>query len=248
MTKCVLLRPYDRIMSHASDDVVQVAETFAAVARTLSEDSGEVQGALDKIVHLAVDSLDACEFAGISLVEKGKFSSPASSNDIPNKVDTIQSETGEGPCIDAIKEHEVFKTGDLRSEKRWPRFSTRAFEETGISSILSIRLFVEQDTMGSLNLYSTACDAFDDSDVALGTVFGVHAAVAMSAARREESLEQKAESRDVIGRAKGILMARSGATDDEAFEMLKAASQRMNVKLRDIAQRVAEQAPPPPAP
>ena len=64
--------------------------------------------------------------------------------------------------------------------------------------------------MGALNLYSTANDAFDDSDVALATVFAVHAAVAMSAARRQESLEQKAETRDVIGRAKGILMARSG--------------------------------------
>lgn len=235
-------------MLHASDDVVQVAETFARVARTLAEDSDDLQTGLHKIVRLAVDSLDACEFAGISLVEKGKFSSPASSHDIPRKLDEIQSETSEGPCIDAIREHEVFKTGDLRDEKRWPQFSRRAFEETAVTSILSIRLFVEKNTMGSLNLYSTVPDAFDDSDVALASVFAAHAAVAMSAARREESLEQKANTRDVIGRAKGILMARSGATDDEAFEMLKAASQRMNVKLRDIAKSVAEQAPPPPPP
>ncbi len=67
----------------------------------------------------------------------------------------------------------------------------------------------------------------------------------MSTARQEERLEQKAESRDVIGRAKGILMARSGASDEEAFAMLKGASQRMNVKLRDIAQQVSEQKPPP---
>ena len=94
--------------------------------------------------------------------------------------------------------------------------------------------------MGALNLYSTATDAFDDSDIALASVFAVHASVAMSAARREESLEQKAQSRDLIGRAKGILMARSGVTDDEAFEMLKKASQRMNVKLREIAHQIAD--------
>ena len=58
---------------------------------------------------------------------------------------------------------------------------------------MAIRLFVEEDTMGALNLYSTVPDAFDDSDVALGAVFAVHASVAMSAARRQESLEQKAE-------------------------------------------------------
>ncbi len=54
------------------------------------------------------------------------------------------------------------------------------------------------------------------------------------------------ENRDVIGRAKGILMARAGVSDEEAFAMLTAASQRMNLKLRDIAKGVAEQAPEPP--
>ncbi len=235
-------------MPHASDDVVQVAETFATVARALAEHHDDLQNSLEKIVHLAVENLDACEFAGVSLVEKGKITSPASSNDIPKKVDHIQSETGEGPCIDAIKEHEVFKTGDLRDEKRWSQFSARAHEETGVCSILSLRLFIEEDTMGALNLYSTAPDAFDDSDVALGSVFAAHASVAMSAARQQGSLEEKAQSRDVIGRAKGILMAQSGVTDDEAFALLKRASQRMNVKLRDIAQGIAEQASPPAAP
>ncbi len=65
----------------------------------------------------------------------------------------------------------------------------------------------------------------------------------MSAARWEQNLEKKAESRDVIGWAKGVLMARSAITDDEAFAMLVRASQRMNMKLRDLARRVAEQAP-----
>ena len=227
-------------MPHASDEVVQVAEVFAAVASTLAEDHDDMAQALDKIVRLAVEHLDACEYAGISFVERRTITSPASSHLVPKKLDAIQSETGEGPCIDAIKDHEVFQTGNLEDEARWPNFSSRGHAETGVSSILSIRLFVEEDTMGALNMYSTREDAFDDSDVALASVFAVHASVAMSAARRKEGLEKKAESRDVIGRAKGILMARSGVTDDEAFAMLKAASQRMNVKLRDIAQTIAE--------
>ncbi len=232
-------------MPHASDDVVQVAEVFAAVASTLAEEHDDLVKTLDKIVRLAVEHLDACEYAGISLVENHAVTSPASSNDIPKKLDEIQSEIGEGPCIDAIRNHEVFQTGDLEHEARWPNFSSRAHAETGVASILSIRLFVKEDTMGALTLYSTRRDAFDDSDVALATVFAVHASVAMAAARRQEGLEMKAESRDVIGRAKGILMARSGVSDDEAFAMLKSASQRMNVKLRDIAQTIAEQKPMP---
>ncbi len=100
-----------------------MAETFATVARTLAEGQNDLQSALDKIVNLAVDNLESCEFAGISLVEKRKITSPASSNDIPKKVDEIQSEVGEGPCIDAIKEHEIFQTGELKNESRWPKFS-----------------------------------------------------------------------------------------------------------------------------
>lgn len=230
-------------VAHASDEVVRVAETFATVARSLAEHHDDVRGSLDRIVRLAVDALDACEFAGISFVENRTITSPAASSDVPKRLDEIQSEVGEGPCVDAIKEREVFQTGDLSNERRWPQFARRAHDETGVSSVLSIRLFVEDDTMGALNLYSTAPHAFDDSDVALASVFAAHAAVAMSAARREESLEQKAASRDVIGRAKGILMARSGVTDDEAFAMLKAASQRTNVKLRDVAQRIADHPP-----
>jgi transcriptional regulator with GAF, ATPase, and Fis domain len=212
---------------------------FGEVARVLASHD-DMQTTLERIVNLAVEHLDSCEFAGVSFVEGRRISSPASSNEVPAILDRIQSETDEGPCIDAIKEHEVFQTGDLAAEARWPQFSRRAFEETGVQSILSLRLFVEHDTMGALNLYATEGDAFDEADVALGSVFAVHAAVAMAAARREEGLERKAEGREAIGRAKGIIMARSGVSDERAFEMLKAASQRLNLKLRDVARQVNE--------
>lgn len=231
-------------MAHVPEDAVHAAEAFGEVARALAAHA-DMATILHKVVELAVEHLEACEFAGISWVEKKTITSPASSNDIPRIVDLIQSETGEGPCIDAIKKHEVFETGDLAAETRWPKFSKRAHEETGIRSIMSFRLFVERDTMGALNLYSTAPHAFDESDVALGSVFAVHAAVATSSARREQGLEEKAETRDLIGQAKGILMARSGVDEDEAFAMLKRASQRMNLKLRDIAEGIAHGAPPP---
>ena len=213
---------------------------FGEVARRLAAHEDQ-QATLATIVNLAVDHLDGCEFAGISLIEGRRITSPASSNDVPKVVDTIQTELDEGPCLDAITEHEVFQTGDLAAEERWPRFASVAHEQTGVSSILALRLFVEEDTMGALNLYSTRPDAFDDTDVALASVFAAHAAVAVSAARREENLERKADTRDLIGRAKGILMARSNLTDEQAFELLRRASQRLNVKLVDVAERVVDQ-------
>jgi len=223
--------------SEADDEVVRVAESFGEVARSLAADL-DVQATLDKIVRLAVDTLDACDFAGITIIKGRAIRSPASSDEVPRTVDAIQAETGEGPCIDAIKEHEVFQTGNLLTEDRWPNFSARAHQETGVTSILSLRLFIEKDTMGSLNLYATSADAFDETDVALGAVFAAHAAVAMASARLEADLERKAEGRDVIGRAKGILMARRSITNEQAFDLLRRASQRLNIKLAVLAEEV----------
>lgn len=229
-------------MSRIPDEAVQVAEAFAVVARSLAADD-DVQATLDKIAHLAVEHLAACDCAGISVVERGRVTSAASSSDVPATLNRIESETGEGPCIDAIEEHEVFETGDLSVEDRWPAFAARAYHETGIRTAVALPLFVAQDTMGALNLYSEHPDAFDESDVALAAVFAAHAAVALKAGRRAAQLQAKASTRDIIGQAKGILMARSGVDEAEAFQLLKAASQRMNLKVRDVAEHVAEGRP-----
>ncbi len=216
---------------------VELAEIFAEVARALLEEH-DVEGTLDRICVLAVKIIDACEAAGISISSGPRISSLSTSDALPRILDDIQSETQEGPCVDAIKEHEVFMTGTLSEETRWPEFSRRAHEQTGVQSILSLRLFASEDTMGALNLYSTMADAFDDQDIAAGSVFAAHAAVALTNAQREAQLEDKAATRDVIGMAKGIIMARQQVSDDEAFAILRRASQRMNVKIRDLADRV----------
>ncbi|MET0726995.1 MAG: GAF domain-containing protein [Acidimicrobiales bacterium] len=158
---------------------------------------------LGKIVHLVVEHLENCDHAGISLVERRKFTSPASTGDLPTTVGRIQQVVGEGPCLDAIKERELSLTDDLSAEERWPEFSTRAHEATGVSSILSLHLTVEEDTLGALNLYSTKPGAFDETDIALASVFAAHAAVAVQSARGQHHLEHRARSRELVGNAKG---------------------------------------------
>ena len=221
---------------------VELAEVFADVARALGEEH-DVEHTLDRICILAVKTIDGCEAAGISIASGSQITSLSTSDPLPRILDDIQSETQEGPCVDAIKEHEVFLTGSLSRETRWPEFSSRAHGQTGVQSILSLRLFVSGDTMGALNLYSTEEEAFDDQDIAMGSVFAAHAAVALGHALREAQLEDKAATRDLIGMAKGIIMARQQVSDDEAFAILRRASQRMNVKIRELADRVVH--PPP---
>ncbi len=94
--------------------------------------------------------------------------------------------------------------------------------------------------MGALNLYSKTVGAFDEEAHAVGSVFATHASVAIAGARSSDQKDEAIRSRDVIGQAKGILMAQKNISEDEAFDVLRRASQRMNVKLRELAERITE--------
>jgi len=65
-----------------------------------------------------------------------------------------------------------------------------------------------------------------------------NASTLMSAELSNRHLRDALESRDVIGQAKGILMARYGVSADRAFEDLRRASQGNGRKLRDVAEEV----------
>ena len=55
-------------------------------------------------------------------------------------------------------------------------------------------------------------------------------------------LGEAMKRRAVIEQAKGMLMAAQGCDEDAAFELLVQASQRENLKLRDVAQRIVDNA------
>lgn len=225
------------VSGSGSEEVVRVAESFGNLARTLA--GGDTEEVTTMVVQMATDTLSGCQQAGISLVEKGRIVTGPASGDMAKMIDDLQNQVDEGPFIDAIRDKELVRTGDLAAESRWPSFAARAHDATSVRSILALRLYVEETTIGALSLYSTQPDAFDDHDVALGAVFAAHAAIAMSSARRSEHLERMSASRDVIGRAKGILMAESDVDDETAFDMLRRASQRLNIKLTEVAERIA---------
>jgi hypothetical protein len=55
-------------------------------------------------------------------------------------------------------------------------------------------------------------------------------------------LAARLDSQPIIEQAKGILIAQVGCTPDEAFGMLRAASQRTNVRVRDLADDIVNRA------
>lgn len=219
------------------DPGTRLATTFAEVARMfLSERDLEV--ILPEIVALGVAEVEACESAGIELVENRVVRPVAASSEVARTISRVQNEVGEGPCLSAIADHETYRTDDLELDDRWPKFAAQAYRETNVRSILGFRLFADEDTMGALNLYSSRPNAFDDQAVAIGSILAAHAAIAMSWARERAYMQGAIENRDVIGQAKGLLMAHEDIDDGAAFELLRRASQDLNVKLHVVAERV----------
>jgi GAF domain-containing protein len=145
----------------------------------------------------------------------------------------------EGPCLDAIDGHNIYHSGDVANDDRWPKWGL-AVSELGIRSVLSVRLETRSRRYGSLNLYADRLDAFDDDDIAVATIFVRHAAVALANAHNEEGLQVAIDARRLIGQAQGILMERFDLDSDRAFEFMRRQSQTHNVKLRQVAEWVVD--------
>jgi ANTAR domain/GAF domain len=234
-----------------------VAVAFADISRTLFSDP-TVGGTLQRIVDFAVATVEGCDAAGISLLTGTEMATPVWSHPVALDIDSIQYETGEGPCLDAIAGETIVYAEDLADDERWPLFGPRAVS-LGMRSLLSCRL-VAGPTLGALDLYAALPRAYGVTDRTKALIFATHAGVALGAAealenatislnaelRRVADLRGALASREVIGQAEGILIERERITPDQAFAVLRRASQHLNVKLREVAQYLVDTGEVPP--
>lgn len=237
-------------LTEVNDDVKQARGSRgqpiqAGLAREMSEFARELQAEsdplklLERIAFAAVGDVPNATYAGLSLFTKTGVETRAASDVLVNEVDKAQYAAGEGPCVASSWEHRTTRSDDLEHEPRWPKFAACAVQ-LGIRSMLSVQLFVEDDAMGALNLYSHEPNAFDDEDENIALILGAHAGVALAASRMRSNFEFALSSRDLIGQAKGILMERYKIGGQRAFEMLVWASQHSHTKLREVALTLTE--------
>ena len=218
--------------SPAVDDrplAVQLGE----MARSLHEESPETL--LPAIVQAAVELIPGAEEASLSVVVSRKnIQCQSPSSDLPEKLDAVQMELGEGPCLHAIYDQHTVSVPTMSAETRWPRFAEQAMA-SGVRSMLAFQLYVHRDNLGALNLYSSQDQAFTPESELIGSSLASHAALALAESQKVGQLHQAVATRDLIGQAKGILMERYKITGHEAFLLLVRASTHTNRKLYEIA-------------
>jgi GAF domain-containing protein len=205
-----------------------------------------------RVSEATLDALPAAEMAGISMLDdKGRAATSIFTDPQTPEIDAAQYESGRGPCLDSWRTGTVVRLDDMTgAAEAYPEFA-RVAEQHGVQSSLSLPLVAGEESVGALNLYARVPKGFNEDDEATGKILASAAAIVLAnasaywqAAQLSEQLTQAMQSRAVIEQAKGILMARSPHLDaEEAFDVLRKASQRENVKLRDIAQRIVERRP-----
>ena len=203
--------------------------------RTLEEVLGD-------ITLIAARGIPGAEATSTTLIRGERPFTAAYSGEMALAADELQYEHGYGPCVDAGRGNVVLRVDDMRTETRWPHYVERV-QDTGVRSSLSVPLPYQGTSIGALNVYSGEPGAFaspESLDAGLQIAEAIAVAVVNADAHaqlREQARNMRVamDSRAVIEQAKGVLMAQRHVDADQAFDILREASQRYNRKLRDIA-------------
>lgn len=201
----------------------------------LSDLAGELQRILD------------VAGAGVMLAdENNDLRFVSSSDDQLRRLEDLQIELGEGPCLRAYQTCEAVIATDLRDDDEYPRFGPRAVE-AGMVAVFSYPLQYEDRVFGALNLYRREPGDLDERQRRLGaavsdiaTLYLMHGS---DDERREElnrQLQGALDSRVIIEQAKGFVAASCDVRPTEAFELLRRYARGHGRNLRELAADVID--------
>ncbi|WP_181779723.1 GAF and ANTAR domain-containing protein [Pseudonocardia pini] len=222
---------------------------FARLAHT-PLDAGRIDEILDRVAAAALDVVTGADIVSVSLRRgDGVLDTLTTTDPIGVRLDELQNQFDEGPCLDAdrVTDTRIAVSRDLAAGREFPKWGPAA-AELGVGSALAIALSSPQSPprIGSLTIYSRRPGGLDRVDRDTALILAAHASTAVAgtlAASRSElqvtRLKEALRSRDVIGQAKGILMERRGVDETEAFTILRAASQSLDINLGHVAETLA---------
>jgi GAF domain-containing protein len=221
----------------------QLVELYAVLGRDVAL-RADATGALEAVTNVAVQAVPGAHYASITQGGGATYHTVAPTDPVVSLADALQYDAATGPCLDAIDQDTVILSGDLARDARWPRFGPKAAELAGVNSVLALKMVFDQnDMIAALNIYSRDLDAFTGDSITVANLLATHGALAVAhVISREKSvnLERALASNREIGMAMGVLMTIHKLTRDQAFDLLRIASQGTHRKLFDVAREVAD--------
>ncbi len=228
---------------HVEDDALQRA-VGRLTQRKLSR--LDLRAACEAVVE-TMPGLFGADGAGILLVDDAHVLRYVASTDTGAQLlEAVQESTGRGPCVESLVEDEPVGVVDMLEDDRWPDLGT-LLASNGVRAVLGVPVHFGGVAIGSLNVYSAQCRVWDQSDYsALSTIESLIERLLTTAVffeRQEEligQLQRALESRVVVERAVGVLMAVEEIEATDAFERIRRTARSSRRSVRDVAGDVIE--------
>jgi hypothetical protein len=208
--------------------------------------TGSIDELVDAIARSASTRLAPRAEVTVTLRRQGRHTVVAHSGERARACDEVEYAAHSGPCVQAVETGEIEVVRDLATETRWPQWRDAA-TRAGFRSAVAFPAAADEGAAVAVNVYSECGDEWIAEALDRGVLYAAEVArtVKLSlrvarAAEMSDDLRAALASRAVIDQAIGIVMGQNRCTADEAFAILRSASQHRNVKLRDLAASMIE--------
>lgn len=177
----------------------------------------------------------------ISVERDGRPATVASSSDTAKQMDEKQYGFNDGPCLTALREDRTVLVEDLRTSKRWHRYS-QAVTGEGVVSILAVPIDAGANAAAALNCYALSTSTFGAATIAAVESYGVSLSRILRLALRvhrsgvhPEGLHGALQSRAAVDAALSLVMAQTRVSREEAAKLLHEMARSSKQQLRQIA-------------
>lgn len=206
--------------------------------------ASDLQGRLDDVVE-QVREIFSSDGAGLMFLDDQSALRYATASDEGARLlEQAQEDLGHGPCVSSLVENTLVATVDVQADDRWPGLA-RTMEGSRVHAVLGIPVRLGGTALGSLNVYRSSPHPWDDDEIEALTAFThvVEALVATALLAEHrgtlaDQLQSALDSRVVVERAVGFLMARHELDAVDAFDRLRRAARAERIRIADLASDV----------
>ncbi len=215
----------------------------------------DAEEALRHLARMAVVVIPDGPTCGITVRRRGRYTTMVHAGFIPASVHEVQYAIGQGPCLEALHTGSLVVAQDLAAEHRWGDFPRQALA-AGAHGACAFPLEADGQVVGALNLYAHKPGLFPEPVQRIAAQFAEPASILLAGVLRWLSqaetiaqLRAALAARGVIDQAIGIIIAHRHRSPEQAFRILRKASNDRNTKLRvvaaDVVHAVSRGDPPP---
>lgn len=204
--------------------------------------SSEFSGAqiLRRVVKGAVEGVDGCDYAGVSLRSHGgEVQTPAWTSPVVWVADAMQVMLGDGPSLEPMWLADYVTVDDLSTNQRWGQWAPSVVH-MGLRSLISVRLPGGSQTFAALNLYSARAYGFGLTSLDEACSYAAEALDAIQAVGRGTGFETAMATQSLVSMAQGVMRYRYGFEVSRALSLLRTYSVESHVKLHDAAKEFVD--------